>query len=249
MNWKHRLLNDTLSVRYYLLTCLGIFSTAGSFLFKYGYVESFQILNAFGNPKWDWFYLTVTYLGDSLFVCSVISIILAYKKPADVLTCWIVVHLAGIIIQILKQFIFVEWGRPGFVLGLENIYTAGSPEIYRSFPSGHACTIFSVSLWVAYMLKKKLFLIGIAAPIIASIVAYSRIYLGVHFLGDVFAGGLIGLCFGTIAFPLAGNFIKNKINKVSPREKMVSHLLFYLGILGFIVSVVKFLIENKLFFS
>ena len=58
------------------------------------------------------------------------------------------------------------------------------------WPSGHAQ--IAVTLWglLAYELKNKFISIGAITFII--LVAFSRMYLGVHDLGDVVAGLLIG---------------------------------------------------------
>lgn len=71
-----------------------------------------------------------------------------------------------------------------------------------SFPSGHtqaafACTV-SLFLW-----RKK---VGIPALIVAAIIAFSRMYLYVHYPTDVLAGLLMG-----VTFALVGNAIANKL--------------------------------------
>lgn len=59
------------------------------------------------------------------------------------------------------------------------------------FASSHASNSFAIAFFVNYLLKDKFkymkWLIAWAA-----LVAYSRIYLGVHYFGDVLVGALIG---------------------------------------------------------
>lgn len=58
-----------------------------------------------------------------------------------------------------------------------------------SFPSGHAANAFMIAALPAEMVRRKrYYLYGMAA-----LVALSRIYLGVHYPGDVLAGSLLGL--------------------------------------------------------
>jgi undecaprenyl-diphosphatase len=58
-----------------------------------------------------------------------------------------------------------------------------------SFPSGHAANAFMIAALLAEMVRRKrCYLYGMAA-----LVALSRIYLGVHYPGDVLAGSLLGL--------------------------------------------------------
>ena len=66
------------------------------------------------------------------------------------------------------------------------------PPDQFSFPSGHTMTAFAVALPVALLFPH------LAAPVYfaAGSIAVSRILLGMHFLSDVLAGGLIGTAVG-----------------------------------------------------
>lgn len=68
-----------------------------------------------------------------------------------------------------------------------------SMESGFAFPSGHAATAFAVWGWVYIWMKSagksSLFIWLIPG----TMVALSRIYLGVHYLGDVFVGSIIGV--------------------------------------------------------
>jgi len=60
-----------------------------------------------------------------------------------------------------------------------------------SFPSGHTQTAATYSFGLYYFIKKRWLLI--VAIIITTLVAISRMYIGVHYLTDVLAGALIGI--------------------------------------------------------
>lgn len=68
-----------------------------------------------------------------------------------------------------------------------------------SFPSGHTTTIVAVCVMIAFIVAKcdiskaKKTLISLGLVILMTAVALSRIYLGVHFASDVFAGYALGL--------------------------------------------------------
>lgn len=59
-----------------------------------------------------------------------------------------------------------------------------------SFPSGH--TMNGITASVSLFLNDRR--MGIPAVVLASLIAFSRLYNFVHFPTDVFAGALIGLC-------------------------------------------------------
>ena len=71
-----------------------------------------------------------------------------------------------------------------------------------SFPSGHAGASFA-AVSVLYFEKKRLW---IPAGVIAVLIAFSRLYLYVHYPSDVLAGAMIGIMLGWVAV-----FVTNKI--------------------------------------
>lgn len=57
-----------------------------------------------------------------------------------------------------------------------------------SFPSGHACNAFMIAVLLAGRFRRRRYVIFGAA----SLVALSRVYLGVHYPSDVIAGACLG---------------------------------------------------------
>ncbi len=62
-----------------------------------------------------------------------------------------------------------------------------------SFPSGHACSSFAVAGSLCWSLEKRWNWIRIPALILAILIAFSRLYVGVHYPSDVLVGAAIGL--------------------------------------------------------
>lgn len=65
-----------------------------------------------------------------------------------------------------------------------------------SFPSGHAGSSFAAATAIFCMTRNKG---GVAALILAALIAFSRLYIGIHYPSDVIAGVLTGTLCGLAA--------------------------------------------------
>lgn len=64
------------------------------------------------------------------------------------------------------------------------------------FISSHACNVFAFAVFITSFFKPYYKNIAWLMFTWAAIIAYSRIYMGVHYPGDVIAGALTGLLIG-----------------------------------------------------
>jgi len=68
------------------------------------------------------------------------------------------------------------------------------------FVSSHATNTFALAIFMSLFFKNKA--VSVLLIIWAIIVAYSRIYLGVHYLGDVLGGAILGIVIAFIVYYL-----------------------------------------------
>ncbi|MBI5391605.1 phosphatase PAP2 family protein [Candidatus Woesearchaeota archaeon] len=141
-------------------------------------------------PQFNWFFHTLSYIGDFHIVfilLAVFFLITKQKKNIPLLAIQLVV--SGIIAYLLK--IVVARPRP-------DVLVLGNHPITPSFPSGHATAVFTVLplIWKLYPKFKWVWLV------IAMLVGYSRMYLGVHYGSDVLAGMFLGLTIGLLLLKL-----------------------------------------------
>ncbi len=136
----------------------------------------------------------ITALGNKGILWIVITLVLfcfkKYRKTALTLTIALVLSL------IIGNFILkplVGRIRPFEANGFTNLLIP-SPKDF-SFPSGHALSSFAAAS-VLLMENKRL---GIPAMILASLIAFSRLYLYVHYPSDVLAGILLGILCGFLS--------------------------------------------------
>lgn len=163
------------------------------FLILYGKKDSFILINGFYDPKLDYFFQYVTYLGDGLIYIPIVVYCLFWNRK------YLVPVIAGIIIctiltHFLKRVVFPDELRP-VSLEVEKviIHKIEGVPLHRqhSFPSGHTSTAFTVALLLVSVMKRKIW--AYILPMVAFLVGYSRVYLAQHFVTDVTVGMLVGV--------------------------------------------------------
>ncbi|WP_291868814.1 phosphatase PAP2 family protein [Maribacter sp.] len=161
----------------------------------------FLQLNNLGNPAWDSFWLFVTNKVNSIPIYLVLLFV-SYKELGLKRTLLLLVTV-GVMIGVTDQLAnFFKYGvqrlRPchddevNTLMRLVKNHCGGK---YGYF-SAHAANSFAVAVFFTNVLKSKFKYVGILLLIWAALVAYSRVYIGVHFPLDILTGIGVGLFLG-----------------------------------------------------
>jgi undecaprenyl-diphosphatase len=145
----------------------------------------------------DWFFVALSRLGTGGLVWIAIALLLAlFTRRPPVLLTVAAVLLADATALAVK--VVVHRPRPH----LDPLLRVPTDW---SFPSGHASTSFAGATMLAHFLPRQRFLLyGLAVAI-----AFSRVYVGVHYPLDVLAGAALGTAVGwagITSLPRLGRF-------------------------------------------
>ncbi|MGB4388140.1 MAG: phosphatase PAP2 family protein [Caldicoprobacterales bacterium] len=139
------------------------------------------------NPLFDWFFTLVTMLGEVVFFTLVVAILYWCIDKDWGFRLGFAYLFSGLANTWIKEICRVP--RPFELLDIDpmRVETAGG----YSFPSGHTQQASSLLIVLMEAIKKKWFYI--LASLLIILVAFSRIYLGVHWAFDVVGGIIIAL--------------------------------------------------------
>lgn len=151
------------------------------------------------NGFCDWFFPTITHLGDAgLFWILLTAILLIIPKTRKIGLCSALALILDLLICNVALKPLIDRMRP---YNMEEYKTLGlelltSIQKDASFPSGHTAGSFASAIAIIIYDRR----LGIPAVILATIIAFSRLYVAVHFPSDVFAGALVGIAAAVIAY-------------------------------------------------
>ena len=150
----------------------------------------------------------ITVIGDNGIIPIIIALILIFipKTRKTGIAMGIAFALGGIFGNLLLKNLVARTRPYDVVEGIKLLVPALSDY---SFPSGHTLVCFEAAT-VIFLRGKKCF--GICAYVIAAAVAYSRLYLYVHYPTDVLVGMILGIIFGIAASYAVDEFLRRRKN-------------------------------------
>ncbi|MBS1490427.1 MAG: phosphatase PAP2 family protein [Bacteroidetes bacterium] len=176
-------------------------------------------LNGFHNSFWDpvMYYCTQTLIWLPLYLFLILLIFKKYKVNG-----WYILAGAALTILLADQvtgslmkpfFARLRPSREPSLQGLVHLVNNYTGGLY-GFASSHAANTFGTALFIWLWLKpfyRYSFLIFFWAVFMT----YTRIYLGVHYPGDILAGSLIGMLSGWLGFQFSAGLIHRAKKKLS----------------------------------
>jgi undecaprenyl-diphosphatase len=215
--------------------------------------DFFFFLNGSDSIVWDNFFFIYTQPWTWLFFYSCFLWVFIYKKDWKEIVCVVVaVALLFLLTDRISSGFFKPFfhrfrptHHPDFLDQVKTVF--GYRSGFYGFISGHAANAFGFATFCALIFRNKIFTCTIF--LFAILNAYSRIYIGVHFISDIVAGAFVGMLIAGIIYLLYNRvryrwlFIeKNQLKKpiYSVKESYFLCGIFYLYI------VVMLIFNNQL---
>ena len=196
--------------RFFLFPQLLFLLISAVYLLLYSKPELHILINQHHSDRFDAFFKFITNLGSGfLYIAGIIFLI--NKKFKWFLVYTVAIAISNVTLIIFKQYILEISYRPAWYFYVYENYRLHLVDgiiqhHLNSFPSGHTTTAFTVFLLIA--ISCRLNISKLFAFTVAILIAFSRVYLSQHFLGDIVAGSILGTGSIFLAY-----FIMSKFDK------------------------------------
>ncbi len=159
------------------------------------------------NPVLNDIFTGITHLGDRGLVWLVLAAVLLRSKETrkTAVCCYTALSIMLIGNEFILKYL-INRTRP--FDAVEGLITLIEQPSSFSFPSGHASSSFAVATVMCVLLPRKY---SIPVLILAVLIAFSRVYIGVHYPTDILGGMIIGLLYGFLGIKL-GTLIYDRIH-------------------------------------
>lgn len=167
------------------------------------------------TPFMDGLMTFFSMLGHNGIFCLILGIVLIIiKKTRRSGSEVIIAMLLSFIISYLIVKNLVARVRPFETYGF--LVPLGTAPHGWSFPSVHSTFAFATATVIFGNYRK----IGIAALLIAVMVAFSRLYMGAHYPTDVLVGSVFGIIFALLAHYLIYPACEKGVSRLRARKKV-----------------------------
>lgn len=177
--------------------------------------DLFLFLNGLGTTTWDGFWLFMTNKWGSIPL-YVFLLLMSFKVLGWKKTLLVLLGVALLITTTDQLANFFKYGVQRLRPCHDDTVFEAMRLVKRScggkfgYFSAHAANSMAVASFFSFLFRAHLKWLPLLLALWAVIVAYSRIYIGVHYPADIITGILIGLFFGWIYFKLFSLVTKKK---------------------------------------
>lgn len=171
--------------------------------------ETFIYLNNLGIEKYDQFWSLATNISTWIPLYFLFFFLLLYKKPKKPALLKIMAVVLMVLFVLLLTALTKEWVkriRPSSDENLNTLIRIIKGSEGFSFFSGHAAFAFSLTTLIVLFLKKDLPWVWLFY-LWAVFIAFSRIYVGVHYPIDLITGAVVGMLSADLFFGIHRKFI------------------------------------------
>jgi len=171
------------------------------------------LINSWHNPTFD---VIMWVVSDALFGVPFYLLFFGmavgffgWKKAVFIiLVGGVAVGLADLSSKYLFKEVFLRY-RPShnLILNSQLHLLHGYKGGMYGFVSSHSANMFAIATSLGMFFRQKNKLIFTSILLWAGLIAYSRMYLGVHYPADIFVGGLLGSLIGITLYKISNKTI------------------------------------------
>jgi undecaprenyl-diphosphatase len=142
------------------------------------------------NPLFDWLMPFITEKYHWFPVWGLLAVWLLWKggRQGRIMVL-LIIPIIFLSDQIASHVIKPLFARPRPCITLPDVHLLTNKKTSFSFPSSHAANFFAAAAFFSYFFRKYRWWFFA----IATMVAYSRIYIGIHYPFDAIAGAFLGI--------------------------------------------------------